>query len=233
MQPNLFSRLCWDPSPNKLQQAWSWQGAEPAPQPRVLHSAGSQDRCAGSRGRVPASLTATLHPGFPPARTAQCHATAWGSCWQLGVHATAWEVPLLIPKSKSLLMQHHPGSPLTQPAHQGIPSGAGGAAAEQALDGFGISACEGTHFYSHRDPGWGQDHPWVPQALARGESQDALDFWCLAGRSREPQSFQRNPIFTIACPAVELLLLTPASPTGQAHSATLSPCRLSLALISL
>lgn len=143
MQPNLFSRLCWDPSPNKLGHAWSWQGAGPAPQPRVQHSAWEPGPLCRLQGQaaLPVSLTATLHPGFPAARTVQPHATAWGSCLQMGVHATAWGVPVLIPKFGSLLMQHHPGSPLAQPALQGIPSVAARAAAEQALDGFGPSAC--------------------------------------------------------------------------------------------
>lgn len=117
---------------------------------RACSAAQGSALCLGARttvqapgaGSLASQLDSNLAPRLP-ARTVQPHATAWGSCLQMGVHATAWEVPVLIPKSGSLLMQHHPGSPLAQPALQGIPSVAAGAAAEQALDGFGPSACGG------------------------------------------------------------------------------------------
>lgn len=96
----------------------------------------------------------------------------------------------------------------------------------------------GTHFYRETQAGGRAvtEYPkhWQGETARMLCCDPQIPGVCLeeAGSPKQglPQSIWRNPIFTIACPAVELLLLllTPTSPKGQAHYATLSQAWLSI-----
>lgn len=104
----------------------------------------SQEHCAGSSSLV-SQLDTTLCPGSlgasqlqgPHSPVLQPRAPAV----QLWVSAAAWEVLVRLPKSRSLQRQHHPHSPPARLAQQGVPRGAGEAAAKQVLDGCWSKQC--------------------------------------------------------------------------------------------
>lgn len=94
MHPNLFSGLPWDPLLNEPEQAQSWQGAGPAPQPRVQRSAWEPGALCRLQGlaALPASLTqpCTQAPWGaaqlqgPRNPMSQPRAPAGGTCNSLG-----------------------------------------------------------------------------------------------------------------------------------------------------
>lgn len=160
---------------------------------------------------------------------------------QVWVCVTAWEVPVLLPKPRSPPRRHHPGSPPAQLTQRGVPRGAGGAAAEQALDGCWFKHYRGrgeeqsrgkptatvmdtqlgcwatTRFPTH----WEGERARMPCCGSQTPGARLKE----AGSPKQglPLSTLRNPT---ACPDTGLLpLLIPTSPTGQAPHATLSPPR--------
>lgn len=168
----------------------------------MLHLGARGTLQAPGAGSLSSQLDTTLHPGFPgtaqlqgprsPRLQPQAPAT------QLGVGATAWEVPVLHPGPRwgstilaaLQLSLHSKGSP------EGLEelqlSRHWMAVSLSAMGGKGGSSSYGgeTHCYIHGHPGWVQGYHWVPYTLGRGEGQDTLwfpDTRCLAGGSREPQ----------------------------------------------
>lgn len=128
MQPNLFSRLPWDPLLSKLEQAqswlqprvWHWLTAMGTPQaPETTRLPSSTQPCTQLPWEQPSlarTSSSLLQPGAPPA--------------QLG-HTQQCRDPHPPPKVQVLAGAALSVSPAVQLLQRGVPGGAGGAASEQ------------------------------------------------------------------------------------------------------